>query len=579
MNIHRRLLGLASSVHGFFPVTALTSLVIAGTVIAQMYLLSTIIARLFILSATPSPLILMLLAASIIVRGLLVWIRERHAQQQTVNIKSSIRRDLYTRILKSVPLFSVTGRHGELIASITDGVDKLDDYFTRYIPSLVHTAILPSAIIIFTLGLDWISGLILMLTAPLIIFFMWLIGTYAKKLTQKQWSALSTLSSHFLDVLLGLKTLKIFGANKKEAAGVIENSDRFRQVTMSVLKVAFLSAFVLELAASISIAMVALQVGIRLIEGMISYGHGLFILFLAAEFYMPFRVLGQHHHAGMEGIAAATALFDLKDRTGSPRAISRQPSSIQPGRQQIEFRGAGYTYPGSPEPALKEINCLLRPDTITAVAGPSGSGKTTLALILLGFLKPEIGQVMVNGKPLEPADIEKWWELVAYVPQHPHFFNGTVLDNLLMADNRAEMKKVASAAKRAGAHHFIEQLPEGYDTILSDNAARLSSGERQRLAVARAFLKDSPVLVMDEPTSNLDPESEQYISSAMEELAEGRTTLIIAHRLNTVRRAANILVLDRGRIAESGSHNKLLDKKGIYHGFLERLGLQNGTLP
>ena len=578
MQIHRRLMGLASAVHGFFPVTALTSFMIAVAVIAQMYLLSTIISRIFISSETPAPPVFILLAASITVRGILVWIRERHAQQQTVQIKSSIRRDLYAGILKSGPLTSRTGRHGELIASITDGVEKLDDYFTRYIPSLVHTAILPPAIIIFTLGLDWISGLLLLLTAPLIIFFMWLIGTYARKLTQNQWSALSTLSSHFLDVLLGLKTLKIFGAGKKEAAGVIENSDRFRQVTMSVLKVAFLSAFVLELAASISIALVALQVGIRLIEGMISYDQGLFILLLAPEFYMPFRVLGQHHHAGMEGTAAAAAIFDIKDRTGSPCDISRKPA-ILPGRQEIEFRGAGYTYPGSPAPALREINCLLRPDTITAVAGPSGSGKTTLAFILLGFLQPESGQVLVNGKPLEPADIERWRELVAYVPQHPHFFNGTILDNLLMADSRAEMKKVATAVKRAGAHHFIEQLPEGYNTMLSDNAARLSSGERQRLAVARAFLKDSPVLVLDEPTSNLDPESEQYISSATQELAEGRTTLIIAHRLKTVRRATNILVLDRGRIAESGNHNELLVKKGIYHGFLERLGLQNGSAP
>ncbi len=574
MHIHRRLFGLAMSVHGFFIVIAIISFLMASNVILQMYLLSSIIAEVFLYGEIIRPDFIYYLTASIIIRSFLIWIRERFAQRKSVEIKSSLKRELFRKMLNLGPSFTRTSKTGELIASVTDGAEKLDDYFTRYIPSVIHIIILPAVIIVFTITMDWISGLILLLTAPLILFFMWLIGTYAKKLTQNQWKELTSLSSHFLDVLQGLKTLKIFDSSHRESDNVDRKSNGFRIVTMNVLKVAFLSGMVLELAASISIALVAVQVGIRLIEGMLTYQPGLFILLLAPEFYLPFRTLGSHHHAGMEGSAAAAGIFNIIDqKTESGKSGKESLSHSAP--PIIQFKDVSFTYPQNAIPAIHKINCEIKPGAFTAIVGPTGAGKTTFAHLILGYLRSKNGQILINNMPLYQVDPEDWSKSLAYVPQHPHFFQGTILQNLMMANPGAEMDKVIHATREAGAHHFIEKLPNGYHTQLNENAVNLSGGEKQRLAIARAFLKDAPVLILDEPTSNLDPESEQLISEAMERITKNRSTLVIAHRLNTVRRADNILVFNNGEIAESGRHIDLIKKKGIYAGFLETTGITN----
>lgn len=577
MNTHRRLFRLAMAVQGFVQGIAGISMLLAGMIILQMYLLSTIIAHGFIDSLPAKPSLLLALAAVIVIRGLLLWLRERLAQQKAVQVKSRMRHKLFRHILEMGPLFTRSGKTGEQVALVTEGVEKLDDYFTRYIPSIIHIAILPPAIIIFSFFIDWLSALIMLLTAPLILFFMWLIGTHARNLTQKQWGELSRLSAHFLDALQGLKTLKIFGVNRREADHVASASDQLRLITMKVLKVAFLSGMVLELAASISIALVAVQVGIRLIEGLMAYQPALFILLLAPEFYLPFRMLGLHHHAGMEGAAAAEKIFEILDEETGPASVM-QGGFVQGDRLGLELLDVGFAYPGSDIPALINVSCRLGPGSFTAVVGHTGSGKTTLAYLLLGFLRPANGQILVNSLSLKRIDMGEWRKLVAFVPQHPHFFNATVLDNLLMANPAAGMQQVIKATRHAGAHDFIEQLPKGYHTPLSENASRLSGGERQRLAIARAFLKDAPLLILDEPTSNLDPESEQTIALATGHLAKDRTTLIIAHRLKTVHRADEILVFDKGRIVEKGNHTALVKKRGVYAGYLETLGIKSGEV-
>jgi ATP-binding cassette subfamily C protein CydD len=344
---------------------------------------------------------------------------------------------------------------------------------------------------------------------------------------------------------------------------------------MNVLKVAFLSGMVLELAASVSIALVAVQVGIRLIEGLMIYQLGLFVLLLAPEFYLPFRTLGQHHHAGMEGAAAAEKIFELLNQQ-IPGNTSTHKIPIPESIENIQFNDVGFIYADSSTPALKNIHLNLIPGTITALAGHTGSGKTTLAYLLLGFLSPGEGKILLNGNSLHSFDPEEWRKMIAYVPQHPHFFNGTILENLFMANTHATFDEVTDAAKKAGAHDFIESLPEGYHTLLTENASRLSGGERQRLSIARAFLKNTPLLILDEPTSNLDPESEHYIALATCELVKNRTTLIIAHRLRTVKMADNIIVLHQGKIAESGNHGELITMNGIYAGFVRTGGQKEG---
>lgn len=572
MHIQRKLFGLARNVHGFLPMMAFYSILIAVVVLCQMFLLSKIIADVFVSAQTPETIVLILLLASIVVRGILLWLRERTAQQKTVLIKSGLRKKLFEHTMQLGPTFTRTEKTGEVVALIMEGIEKLDDYFTKFIPSLIHIIILPVVITLFTIYVDWLSGLILFVTGPLILFFMWLIGTYAKKLTQNQWSQLSTMSSHFLDVLQGLKTLKVFGASQKEAENVSNTSDRFRIITMDVLKVAFLSGMVLELAASVSIALVAVQVGIRLIEGLMIYQMGLFVLLLAPEFYLPFRALGQHHHAGMEGAAAGEKIFDLLNKN-FPENIIGQKNSVPDSISNIEFNNVSFIYEDSAIPALKNIHLNLNHGTMTALAGHTGSGKTTLAYLLLGFLSPTEGKILLNGISLDTFDPEEWRKKIALVPQHPHFFNGTIQENLLMANTNATVEEVTDAAKKAGAHEFIENLPEGYHTPLTENASRLSGGERQRLSIARAFLKNAPLLILDEPTSNLDPETEHYFTLATQELVKNRTTLIIAHRLKTVKMADNIIVLNEGEIAESGNHGELIALDGIYAGFF-RTGRQ-----
>lgn len=577
MGIHRRLYALATKKRLYLPRLAIFSLLLSGVVIFQMHLLAKAIDSVFIGSEPLNPILLFMLGAIIIVRALLLWWREREAQINAIKIKSALRLKLIDKLLEKGPAFARSEKTGELVAVATEGIEKLDDYYTRYIPSIVHLFILPLTIIGFVFFIDWPSGLIMLITGPLIVFFMWLIGTYAKIITQKQWGEISAMSAHFLDALQGLKTLKVFGAQEREAGLVTQTSNNFRLITMQVLKIAFLSGLVLELAASISIALVALQIGIRLIEGMMVFNLGLFVLLLAPEFYIPFRMLGMHHHAGMEGAAAAEKIFDTID-SGSIHEIWEEAplNGIKPPK--VVFSNVAYIYPGVEQSAINHINATLEAGSITALVGPTGSGKSTFVHLLLGFLRPTSGQILINGKNLFEYKKKHWQQMVAFVPQHPHFFNTTILDNLLMANSAASHTDVEAAIAKSGLLPLISTMPLGLDTQLTDNASRLSSGEKQRLALARAFLKDAPLLILDEPTSGLDPESEQAIAGALVQLAKNRTTVIIAHRLNTVKRANKIIVFEKGIITQTGSHELLLKQSGVYAGFFETLRKNNSII-
>ncbi len=570
-SIHRRLFRLANDIPGFLLTLSLLSFLTTVVIVLQMLLLSLVINDVFILNTAPENHLLYLLAGSIVARALLVWIRERLAQHSAIKIRSALRLRLFGRLLNAGPSYSREQKTGELVNLLTEGDEKLDDYYTRYIPSIIHIGVLPVTIIVFSFFYDWMSGLILFVTAPLILFFMWLVGTWAGKLTNKQWNEMSTMSAHFLDVLHGIKTLKIFNRNREEAEAVSRVSDSFREITMKVLRVAFLSGMVLELAASVSIAMVALQVGIRLIEGMMVYQDGLLVLLLAPEFYLPFRALGQHHHSGMEGVSAAKKMFEILD-SGSEQMISASEFKLPGENVQIDFVNVDYSYPDTTHPALHQINCCIEPGKLSAVVGHTGSGKTTFSFLLMGLLKPDAGRILFNGVPADEIPEEERNRIIAYVSQHPHFFNMSVLENLQLSNSEASMEQVSAACRKAGAHDFIMGLPQGYNTQLIENAARLSSGEKQRLAIARAFLKNAAVIVLDEPSSHLDPESEELIARATEELFRDRTTLIIAHRLKTIYRAGKIMVFNNGQIVETGTNDSLIAKNGIYAGFMQTPG-------
>lgn len=369
------------------------------------------------------------------------------------------------------------------------------------------------------------------------------------------------MGAHFLDALQGLPTLKAFRRVAAEGEKVERVSGEFSERTLKVLRYALLSGLVLEFMTAAAIALVAVVLGVRLINGAISFQDAFLLLLLTPEFYRPLRELGVHRHAGMEGKAAAERIFEILDTLVLPDGTSQESLS---GELEVSFCGVRFTYPGRDLPALDGLSLTLPAGSRTAVVGRSGSGKSTLVGLLLSFLNPDAGVISANGVPIGDLPAGAWREHVALVPQRPHLFYGSVLENIRLAKPKATRSEVERAAELAGAAEFIRRMPHGYDTQIGERGQRLSGGEAQRLAIARAFLKDAALLVMDEPTSNLDPESERLIRDALDRLAQGRTSLIVAHRLNTVSTADRIVLLHRGQVAETGSHAGLLERNGHY---------------
>ncbi len=532
-------------------------------IIWQMSLLSRVIDGAFLQASTwpalQGPLAWLLTV--IFVRVALLWLHEFIVQRGATRIKLEFRHKLFEHLLRLGPAFSQRRRGGSLVATLLAGVDKLEPFVARFTPQVLLMGIVPPLIAVYVFYLDRLSGIILLVTGPLIPLFMWLLGSLAQRQSDKQWRTLSRLSGHFLEVLQGLTTLKLFNRSKTQLKTIAQVSDNYRRSTMNVLKVAFLSGLVLELAAMLSTALVAVTVGIRLVQGNMDFEAALLVLLLTPEYYLPFRQLGVHHHAGMEGLAAAEDIYAILDKDVPVATNTELP---QVATVELELANLSYQYPDASRAAVQNLTALLTPGTVTALVGASGAGKTTLVKLLLRFLQWQEGELRVNGLPLSQFQAESWRSLVALVSQSPYIFDDTVLENLRLARPTANLAEIEEATKLAEAHDFINDLPLGYDTPLGERGLRLSGCERQRLAIARAFLKDAPLLIFDEASSALDPETEATISRALQKLKRGRTVLVIAHRLTTIKAADQILLMDEGRIVERGSHQGLLAAAGRY---------------
>ena len=565
--MHRRLLSLARETRSLLIATILCGLAAGLLTIWQAYTLSDIISRVFPMAQAFSVIagLLALLLGIIVMRALLTWAGSLASNALAVEIKTRLRERLFAHLLRLGPAFARGERTGELAGAAVEGVEALDAYFSQYLPQLVISALLPLSILILVFPLDPISGLVLLLTAPLIPIFMILIGKAGEALTRRQFESLSRLSAHFFDSLQGLTTLKLFGRSQAHAKTIAEVNEHFRDTTLSVLRVTFLSALALELLATLSTAIVAVEVGLRLLYGQLEFRQALFLLVLAPEYYLPLRMLGQRYHAGMSGVTAARRIFEILDTQpagGQVGAADLAGPAQAPG--SIVCENVSFTYPGESEPALCDIDLRIETGQRIALVGASGAGKSTLASLLLRFAEPDGGRILVDGTDLAGIDPDAWRKRIAWVPQRPYLFHDSIAANIRLARPEASDDDVIAAAQAAHLHAFIQSLPEGYDTLVGEAGARLSGGEAQRLALARAFLKDAPILILDEPTSSLDPRQEALLDDTVRRLVKGRTVITIAHRLNTVFRADRIVVLEGGGIAESGTHADLLAAQGIY---------------
>src|SRR5215213_7620822 len=563
--MNRELLFQVRSARGSLGLTVALGLLAAAATIVQLLALSRVVDLVFLdgrdLAGASGPLLL-LLGASLLRSGLL-WGREVAAQRGAVRVKSELRERLFAHVLRLGPSYTVGEHSGELTTTATEGVEKLDAYVGRYLPQTFLSVLVPLIIAGYIFPRDPSSAVLLLVTGPVIPLLMVLVGGYAEEHTKRQWKALSRMGASFLDALQGLTTLKVFGRSADEGEKVAAASEEFRGRTMKVLRYAFLSGFVLEFMTAMAIALVAVTLGVRLISGNMPFEEAFVVLLLAPEFYRPLRELGTHRHTGMEGSAAADRIFEILS-TPVPTREGAGALACAAGDITVEFSGVAYTYPDSERPALSDLALTLPAGTRTALVGRSGAGKSTLVNLLLRFMDPESGAILANGVPVDKLAAKTWRQSLALVPQRPHLFYGSVLENIRLARPEASREEVERAAELAGVAEFIRRLPEGYETRIGERGSRLSGGEAQRVAIARAFLKDAPVLVMDEPTSGLDPESERTIRAALERLARGRTVLIIAHRLNTVYGADWIAVLDGGRLVETGTHRELVRRGGLY---------------
>lgn len=487
---------------------------------------------------------------------------ETTAFAAAARIKLDIRAQLYDHVQALGPNWARAQRSGEITTTLVDGVESLEKYYAAYLPQNALAAFVPIAILLFLFPADWVSGLIMLVTAPLIPLFMIIIGKGAERLNQRQWRRLARMSAHFFDIIEGLTTLKLFSASRREAEVIASMADDYRRSTMVVLRVAFLSSLILEFLATLSIAMVAVYIGFRLYYGDMHFLPGMFVLLLAPEFYKPLRNMGAQYHARMDAIGAAEQIVDLLNTPVTGVRPAQTGLGDAPDITVI-FENVGFSY-ADDRPVLEGLDFTLARGQRIALVGPSGAGKTTLGQLLLGFIEPRCGRICINGIDLRTLSSEEWLRKVAWLPQRPTLFHGSVLDNIRLGLPDADLDAVRRAATLANAAGFIERLPQGYETPVGDHGQGWSGGEIQRIALARAFLKDAPLVVLDEASASLDQDTEALITESVERLAQDRTVLVIAHRLDTVRRADHILVLDHGHIVEQGNHATLLQQAGLY---------------
>ncbi len=526
-----RLLRWARATRWFLLASVLAGVVTTATIIAQAVLLATIITRVFQAGATLADVWpqVTYLAGVIVLRSILAFLLEWVAFHSSARAKSQLRMAVLDHLVALGPQYLESRGSGELTQLTGRGIDALDAYFARYLPQLVLAVMVPIAIIVTVITEDLLAAVIIALTIPLIPIFMILVGLYTDRQVTRQWRTLSILAGHFLDVVAGLPTLKMFGRARAQAATLRDIGDRYRRATMGVLRVSFLSALVLELLATLSVAIVAVAIGLRLVNGTIDLYTGLVVLILAPEAYLPLRMVGAQFHAAADGVAAAEQLLDILEEP-VPHHRGTQRIDRRLDRPTVTATHLTVHFPGRPAPALDDFSIVAEPGSITALAGESGAGKSTALRALLGLIDAESGTVALRSGPVlhamadtEPRD---WLDQFGWVPQEPVMVAGTVADNIALGRSGASATDIARAAERAGLAE-----PGVLTQHVSDGGGGVSAGQRRRIGMARVILRAAPIVLLDEPSAALDEATESLVVTAVNELrTQGHTVIVVAHR-------------------------------------------------
>jgi ATP-binding cassette, subfamily C, bacterial CydD len=545
--LDQRLVRRAAPVRHLLVLDAILGAASAAIVLVQAVLIARVVAQAFSgASLGDVSFDLVLLALAFAGRGVLTWGFEVAGRRAASTVLSELRLELVERRLRSQPLALDGSQAGEIAATAVQGVEGLEAYFARCLPQVVLAIVVPVAVLGLAVAIDPISAVLMLITLPLVPVFMWLIGRYTEERTRERWLALRLLSTHFLDVVRGLPTLRAFNRGRQQAAVLDRIGERYRHTTIGTLRVAFLSGAVLELAATLGVALVAVTAGVRLVDGNLGLQAGLTVLVLAPELYLPMRQLAAQFHASADGVAVAERMLELLDEPAASRAEGKLIAA-SPLDAVVRFEAVSFAYPSRSSLVLDGLDLDLYPDETVALVGPSGSGKTTVASLLLRFVDPVRGRISVGGLDLAHCRADVWREQIAWVPQRPTTFRGTIADNIRLGDPGATERAVRDAAVLAGADRFIQALPFGYETLVGDGGRPLSAGESRRLVLARAFVRNAPLVVLDEPTADLDRKSAAVIAESVERLRAGRMVLLIAHRPELVEHADRVVLLTDGK--------------------------------
>jgi len=554
--VDRRLVAESRVARFHLGLAALLGVLSAAVIVAQAALLAEVIYRAAMRHASLSELgpTLIALSGVLIARALLAGAFELSGRWGAIRVMSELRSRLVRELLLRRPeRRSGSARTGDLASTAVQGVDALESYFAGYLPQLILACIVPLAVIGWVLAIDPVTAAILAFTVPLLVVFMVLIGRGARAQARGRWRSLGLLGAHFLDVVQGLQTLRAYGRENAQEHTLAEVGDRYRSETMATLRIAFLSALVLELCAMIGTALVAATIGLQLVDGALGLQAGLTVLLLAPELYGPLRQVGQQFHSGADASTASERIFEeLEGAPAISRAVAPSPAA-NPALQPIVLRRVAYRYPQRGGDVVQDVDLEIAPGKITALVGTSGAGKSTIARLLMRVADPDRGEVVCGGVDLREMDPDAWREQIAWVPQRPTLFTGTIASNIALYEPHAAREEIWKAARAAGAEAFIEELADGLQTEVGEGARRLSAGQAQRIALARAFLADRPLLLADEPTAHLDEESARTVCETIVRLAGGRTTVLIVHEPLLTELADEVYVMRGGRLAQPDS--------------------------